>query len=141
MAQWDNLSQGERIALHRTRVEIEIDAQNRVISDATGRASPQAKLEAQQQLQVLNVEMKELDQAARSGKITPELGAKLDEPARLAAPGGKGDDIVSTTQVGISAPDTSNVKVDPNKFNYLFGRAAKDSHNTPRTKQLALYME
>ncbi|WP_205685945.1 hypothetical protein [Enterovibrio baiacu] len=33
------------------------------------------------------------------------------------------------------------VEVDPNKFNYLFGRARKDEHNTPRTKQLYLYME
>jgi hypothetical protein len=83
-------------------VEIEIDAQNRVISDAIGQASPQAKLEAQQQLQVLNAELDKLDQAARSGKITPGLGAKLDEPARLAA--SKGKDAAGPTRVGSSAP-------------------------------------
>jgi hypothetical protein len=120
MAQWDNLSQGERIALHRTRVEIEIDAQNRVIGDTTGQASPQAKLEAQQQLQGLNAELDQLNLAARSGRIAPELGAKLDEPARLAAPGGKDVDAGGTMQVGASAPNKtlgdhlSELKIPPN---------------------------
>ena len=52
----------------------------------------------------------------------------------------KSPDVVTTTAGNV--PDNlTNVQVDSNKFNYLFGRAADDSHNTPRTKQLALHME
>lgn len=90
-AHWDRVSPKEKLQLHIAKLEVESDAQRRIMDQLVGIEGTEAEvgvLDAAENLEHVEARLAEL-RAARSGGKIDVAALKLDEPPRLYAKGAK----------------------------------------------------
>jgi hypothetical protein len=99
LANWSKMSTEEQLQLYRTKIEVEIDAQQKLLGQYKNTADPEYLSKVQFQLDNLNARLGQTDQALKNPQVKPDW-LDTNQAPRLFSKGPK--DPLTAMDLGIS---------------------------------------